>query len=193
VHRRRGDTGSVLGLLRDWVEHRPTDAGARIMLAQAMTEHGDLDDARELLEQIYDEHPGNPVVLNNLAWLLRDSDPARALNYAEQAHRLFPDDPALMDTLGTLLLGRDDLERALGLLERAHAAAPGDPGIALNYAEALARAGRNGEARVLLAELSGRTFPGNDRARTLLGDLADTAGPDAATAARAGPAPGVAD
>jgi putative PEP-CTERM system TPR-repeat lipoprotein len=184
VHGRRGDTGSVLGLLQDWVRRRPADAGARIMLAQAMAEHGDRDGARDLLEQVYEEQPGNPVVLNNLAWLLRDSDPARALNYAEQANRLFPGDPALMDTLGALLLGRDELERALALLEQAHEAAPANPGIALNYAEALSRAGRNGDARVLLAELSGRSFPGSDRARALLADLNDSAGPSTETAAR---------
>ena len=166
-----GDVDGYLRTISDWTTGHPSDSGARLMLAQALESLDRLDDARAILEGLMEERPGDPLVMNNLAWLLRDSEPERALLYAERANRLMPGDAAIMDTLGALLNWRGDLERALELLEGARAAEPADPDIALHYAEALIAAGRNTEARVLLLDLTRKPFSGEQRVRELLDEL----------------------
>ena len=79
--------------------------------------------------------PDNVVVLNELAWLLKESQPGRALEYAERANALQPDSPALMDTLALSLYYNQKYQRARDVMRDALSQAPGHP--ALRYHEAL--------------------------------------------------------
>jgi predicted Zn-dependent protease len=148
---RNGDR--VIEILESWRSRHPNDVDSGLMLAQAYSEQGRAAAAIELLTALLQDQPGNAGVLNNLAWLLSDSDAERALTYAERAHRLQPTEASIMDTLGTLLLRKGDLERSLALLDEARIADRTASGITLHYAQALNEAGRNSEARVILLEL----------------------------------------
>ena len=71
--------------------------------------------------------PDNPILLNNLAYLLA-GDPAtrdEAVRLAERAHGLAPQSPVVADTLGWILYLKGDLPRAEALLAAAAKAAPG--------------------------------------------------------------------
>ncbi|MGH7341706.1 MAG: tetratricopeptide repeat protein, partial [Candidatus Rokuibacteriota bacterium] len=70
-----------------------------------------------------------------------------ALDHAEKAYRLAPDNAAVADTLGWILVERGDTKRGLELLGKATAAAPNALEIRLHYAKALARAGDKAGAR----------------------------------------------
>ena len=73
-----------------------------------------------------------------------------ALTDAEAAHALAPDNPAVNDTVGWVLVQQDEPARALTYLRQARARASEDPSIRYHIATALARLGREKEA---LAEL----------------------------------------
>jgi len=173
VQRAAGEAGAAITTLEDWIDAHPEDDPARLMLAQVYAEQGRDESALALLRDLAAAYPANAAILNNLAWLMRDSDPEQALKYAEQAHRLAPKDPAFLDTLGALLLARDEGKRALELLDQAHYAEPGDATIAYHYARALAMVKRRGDARLVLLDLIDRPFPEQEAARQLLAELSN--------------------
>ena len=170
MHALRDDQASRR-VLEGWLAAHPRDHAARLMLAQVETEQGRPQKAIALLTELVEERPADVVALNDLAWLLRDEDPQRALLCAERANRLAPGVAALMDTLGTLLLRAGQSARGLALLEQAHAADPTDPLVGLHYAEALMASEREQEARLVLLDLVERDFPQRGRARELLAAL----------------------
>jgi len=163
--------GRIVEILESWLSRHPDDVDARLMLAQAYTEQDQTPAALELLSALVQDQPGNALVLSNLARLLRDSDAERALTYAERAHRLKPAEALIMDTLGTLLVRKGELERGLELLDEARIADPTTPSIALHYAEALTEAGRSAEARLILLGLVDRSFAEQTEARELLEEI----------------------
>ena len=108
-----------------------------------------------------DAQPDNPAMLNNLAWSLSQSKDPKALGYAEKAVKLAPEQPALIDTLGMLLVDKGDTARGVELLQKAVSLAPQVPAIRLNLARGLVKAGRKDEAKKELDELAklGDKFP----------------------------------
>jgi predicted Zn-dependent protease len=81
-----------------------------------------------------------------------------------------PDKANIIDTLGTLLAEKGDLERGLELLRQARALPPNNPLIQFNLAVALVKAGNTVKAKPLLVELSmlGDRFPRNGEVAGLL-------------------------
>ena len=97
--------------------------------------------------------PNNALVLNNAAWVAQQVKDPKALEYAEQANKLVPDNPAIMDTLGGILVEKGDTARGLELIKKAVDGAPKAAGIRLNYARALAKAGQKDAAKKELQTL----------------------------------------
>jgi uncharacterized protein (TIGR03790 family) len=85
---------------------------ARMQLAEAQEEEGQLDKAIANLEAILNYEPNNALVLNNVAYSLatKKNNPKEALQYAERAVRLLKSAAAL-DTLAWIhhLLGNSQL------------------------------------------------------------------------------------
>ena len=100
-----------------------------------------------LCKEILTIKPDTPIVLNNLAWASAEMNDPSALEYAEQANKLLPNVPGIMDTLGWILVERGDIARGLPLLQKAAEMAPSALGIRLNLAKALMRAGQKAAAR----------------------------------------------
>jgi predicted Zn-dependent protease len=98
--------------------------------------------------------PDNAVILNNLAWVAAQNKDPEAIRFAEKAYELAPAHPAVMDTLGVLLVQKGETARGLDLLRKASASAPRAPGIRLNLAKALISAGQKDAARKELDELT---------------------------------------
>lgn len=171
IQRSGGNKAGSMQTLERWHDASPEDSAVTLMLAQTYAEDQKEDEAIALLKPLLEARQGNPVVLNNLAWLLRERDPLLALSYAERAYRLQPKDPATADTLGLLLVNSGNLNRGLSLLDDARIANPSDDSIAFHYAEALAKANRRAEARLILLDLVGETFPEQESARALLDGL----------------------
>ena len=113
------------------------------------------------------------MVLNNVAWLSRKTDPKRALALAEKANSLKPDDAGIADTLGWLLVEQGATARGLALAQKAFQLAPEQPTIHYHYAVALAKSGQKEKARRELQRLleSKKPFSQEAEARSLLGQL----------------------
>jgi len=105
--------------------------------------------------------PNNAAMLNNLAWAAGQLKDPKAVEYAERANELAPGVPALLDTLGVLLLEKGDTTRGVDVLQKAAAGAPHDPAIRLHLAQALLKAGKKDAAKKELETLAklGNRFP----------------------------------
>jgi predicted Zn-dependent protease len=117
--------------------------------------------AAQYYRKVVDDQPNNVLALNNLAWVAGQLKDPKALEYAELANKLTPNQPAIMDTLGTLLVERGDTARGLELLHKASELAPQAGSIRLNLAKGLIKVGKKEAAKKELDELAklGEKFP----------------------------------
>lgn len=137
-----------------WNREHPKDATLRLYLAQAALARQDYATAARELRGVLDQHPNSAAVLNNLAWASAQIKDPKAIEYAEKANRLAPNQPAIMDTLGMLLVEKGDTARGLELLRDAIKIAPSTPALRLNLAKGLIKADQKDEARKELEELA---------------------------------------
>lgn len=141
-----GDRDGALAAFEEWLEHHPDDHRMQLDLANGhlVMEHEAA--AIEAYEQVLREAPDTVVALNNLAWLLREMDTARALTLAERATALAPDQALILDTLGMIQLQAGENAFALENLRRAAGLAPDNPMFRLHFARALKASDRRDEA-----------------------------------------------
>jgi putative PEP-CTERM system TPR-repeat lipoprotein len=144
-----------------WLKSHPKDQVFRMRLAESALATKQFPVAAQHYRKVLEAAPKNALVLNNLAWAESQMNDPKALEHAEEANRLAPNHPAIMDTLGTLLVDSGQTARGLELLQKAAAQAPQAPAIRLNYAKALIKAGKKDAARKELDELAklGDKFP----------------------------------
>jgi tetratricopeptide (TPR) repeat protein len=102
-------------------------------------------------EEVLKISPRDPIVLNDMAWHLRESDPDRALELADRAHTIAPKSTSIMDTLAVILIERGDTRRAKRVLQQALEIAPESP--TLHYRRAMLLEA-SGETEQAIAELS---------------------------------------
>jgi putative PEP-CTERM system TPR-repeat lipoprotein len=157
----------------NWLKEHPKDLKFRFYLAEAASARKDYVAASKHYRTLLDAQPDNPAVLNNLAWVAAQNKDPKAIEYAEKAYKLAPDQPAIIDTLGALLVEKGDTARGLELLQKALSLAPQNAEIRFNFAKALVKAGKKDEAKKELGELAklGEKFPAQAEAAKLLQSL----------------------
>lgn len=168
-----GKPGEADALAQEWIGRHPKDAvmiaylGERDMLAKRY------ESAEARYRSALQRAPEHPLLLNNLAWVSSELKRPAALEYAERAHDLAPDNPSIMDTLGAILAEAGQVERALELLGRAAELAPDAHQIRLNFARTLLRTDRKAAARKELEQLArlDEQLPVQQEALRLLGGL----------------------
>ena len=156
--------------LIQWLKEHPTDKETRIYLAGTYFVEKKNKEAIEQYETILRQEPKYVPSLNNLAWLYQQEKNPRALEYAEKANQLAPDNPAIMDTLGWILVGQGNTSRGLPLLQKASSLAPKNAEIQYHLALGLIKSGDKTKARKELEQLltTGNNFSKIDEARALL-------------------------
>lgn len=159
--------------LADWLATHPQDAGSRAALAESLVRRNQYRTAAEQYLILNKNNPNNLFVLNNLAWALSEFNDNRALGFAEQALKLKPDNPAVLDTLGWLLVKQGQSERGIKLLQQALSKTPDVAEIHYHLAAGYAKMGDSAHARQELKRLlnSGQTFQQEKEARDLLKQL----------------------
>jgi tetratricopeptide (TPR) repeat protein len=100
------------------------------------------------LRSIIKREPENAMALNALGYTLSDRTTryAEAKDLIEKAHRLNPDDPAVLDSLGWVNYRLGNLDEAERLLRQALARFP-DHEVAAHLGEVLWAKGEQSEAR----------------------------------------------
>ncbi|ADE16295.1 PEP-CTERM system TPR-repeat lipoprotein [Nitrosococcus halophilus Nc 4] len=148
-----GNQDRSLATLEDWLKKHPEDMLAQYNLANLYLALKQEQEAVSAFAKVVEQAPNNVTALNNLAWLLRKDDPAKALTYAERALDIAPNSPPVMDTLGMLLLEKGETKRGLSLLAKASNRTPKNPDIRYHFALALARNGEKSQAQQVLNDL----------------------------------------
>ena len=144
-----------------WLKEQPKDITMRIYLGDLAIARKQYNDALRAYLAALDLQPENPLVLNNLAWVSGQIKSPKALEYAEKANRLSPNQPPIMDTLAMLLAEKGDTARAIDLQRKALQIAPQAALIQLNLAKVLIGSGQKDAARKELEALAklGDKFP----------------------------------
>ncbi len=169
-----GQTEVALNTCRDWLTGHPDDRQVYGQLAKFYLLAGRTDEAAAAYARLLQWQPDQPVLLINLAWLLRQRDPAKARQYAEQALQLQPNSAVFKGTLALLLLQQGKTERAIGLLKESLANLAQSLDTQFQLAQALAQTGDKAGARRYLRRIveDPRLFSERPRAEALLKELA---------------------
>ncbi len=138
---------------------QPTDALFLTYLAQAAERDGEPAVAERMYRRALALRQDDPLLMNNLAALLTDKQPAQAVALAERAVSRAPGHPALLDTLARALAQQGSYDRAAQVQTQAMEFAPGQPLFRLNLARIHAAQGQKDKARQALQGLGGAGVP----------------------------------
>lgn len=167
-----GKRNEAIELLEGWLARAPEDAAVQQQLGSYHVLEGNDARALPLFEALLERRPDDVVAMNNIAWMVRKSDPERALTLGRAALVAAPDSPAVQDTVAMVLLEQGEHGEALALNERALAAAPQSPDMRFHRAQILVAAGDVPAAIEILQDLaSGPDFAGKAEAGAFLAGL----------------------
>jgi len=147
-----------------YLDSRPLDGEIRMMLAEAYQQNSQLGEAIGEYERVVEENADDAVALNNLAWIYYLQDDPRAEATARRAQLLLPDNAAVVDTLGWILVETGSLDEGVRVLRRAAQLSDGRPEIRYHVAVALSRTGEIFEAKQTLRDILRTEQPFTSRA-----------------------------
>jgi putative PEP-CTERM system TPR-repeat lipoprotein len=130
-----------------WLKEAPDDVQLRIRAAESALGRADYKYAIAHYEWLLGRQSANVMLLNNLAWAYFQTKDPRALETAERAHKLAPNDPSVADTLAMQLIAGDNYQRGIELLEMAIKSAPDVAEIRYHLAQGWIKAGDKVKAR----------------------------------------------
>jgi len=148
-----GRSAEALDASEAWVSGNPGHVPGELMRAVLLQAEGRVREALEAYKAVLKVEPENLLALNNAAWASHELGEPGALAYAERAYEAGPENAAVLDTLGWILLARGKNELAIDYLSRAAELAPQAPEIRYHLAEALAAGGQSNRAREILVAL----------------------------------------
>ncbi|SFU16591.1 tetratricopeptide repeat protein [Pseudomonas marincola] len=140
-------------VIQQAVKDNPDDLNllyARAMMAESRDDLGQLEsDLRQILER----DPENSMALNALGYTLADRTTrySEARKLIEQAYRLNPEDPAILDSMGWINYRQNRLDEAEKYLRKALRKFP-DHEVAAHLGEVLWAQGKQRDARKVWAE-----------------------------------------
>jgi putative PEP-CTERM system TPR-repeat lipoprotein len=155
------------------ISQYPKDIRLQLFRAELSLRDKQYKQAAEQLEAMSKQTPNNAAILNNLAFAYQQSKDSRALPTAEAAYKLASTEPAIMDTLGWILVEQGDAKRAAQLLQQATAKAPQAATLQYHLAMALFKSGDKAGARKAAEQAlaSDKGFAQADEAQALLKQL----------------------
>lgn len=133
--------------LATWLATHPKDLRIELLRAENALTDKQYSVAIAQFESILTRYPKQPVALNNLAMAYHYAGDKRAVPTAEAAYLAAGEKPAVMDTLGWILVEQGDLAKGLPILLRASALAPQARDIRLHVAQGLYKSGDKAAAR----------------------------------------------
>lgn len=137
-----------------WIKAHPKDTQFRFYLGAEAMANKKYTAAETIFLELVRVQPENAAILNNLAWVSQQLHRDNAIEYAEKANRLAPDQPALMDTWAMLLSEKGQHAKAIELQTKASQAQPTNTAFKLNLAKIYLAAGEKARARAELDALA---------------------------------------
>ncbi len=168
--RNSGSSESALSALQEWQAKHPSEILVERVLATAYLDVGRFDESIKLHESLLERLGDDAALLNNLASLYQQNSDPRALEFAQRAYALAPEQPATLDTLGWVLVRNGESIRGLKYLRLAQNRLAKDLRIGYHIAVALESLGRADDARRQLEAIlkPGAEFEDLDLAREML-------------------------
>jgi len=161
--------------VESWTKDHPRDALFLLYLSDQALTRQDFAGAEKRLQQLLTLRPDYPIALNNLAWAyFKQGKFAPALVEAEKATKAAPGQPALMDTLATVLGANKQVARALEVQKQVVEMAPTSNSYRLNLAKLHALSGDKTSAIAELKNLDKqgkKDYPEKAEVAKLLAEL----------------------
>jgi putative PEP-CTERM system TPR-repeat lipoprotein len=157
---RQRDLAGAIAVLKDARSRHPRDNDIRRMLANTHIMNAEHDQARRIFSEMVDDGVRDPAVWNNLAWLLTESAPKKALEYSTLAYESMPRDRSIADTHVKVLLANKQFGGAERVLNEMMIHDQNYLDARLQLAYVMGQQGRTGEAITLLQET--RLMQGTD-------------------------------
>ena len=156
--------------LLSWLKQHPEDNETRLFLATVYQSEQHSNKAIQEYESILKQNPDVSAALNNLAWLYSLNNNPKALDMAERAYRLTPENPGIQDTYGWILTQQAQPEKGLRLIEQAMQTLPDNLDVRFHLASALIKSGKKIQGRQVLKEIlnQGKIFESREQAQLLL-------------------------
>lgn len=130
--------------------------------AQRFRAQGNLAKAAEFLQRIVNKSPGNPVVLNDLAWVQFEAKLPDSLKNATKAAELAPNSSVILDTLGMIQAQEGKQAEAIISLRTAVNLTPTATAPRLHLAELYLKAGESKEAAKLIQPINPKALDTNE-------------------------------
>lgn len=168
-----GQAAEATKVADGWLKSHAKDHAFRMYLSGLAVSKKDYAAAAALQKRVLDDQPNNAAVMNDYAWTLGKLGDPKALALAEQANKLAPNQPALMDTLAMLLVEKGQAARGVEILRKAVELAPQAAEIRVNFARALLKSGDKSSARKELDTVAklGDKYPNQAEVAELLKGL----------------------
>lgn len=168
-----GNSAEAEKFVASWLKEKPDDMFFRHFMSELAMAKQDYASAAKQYNAILEIKPDDAVALNNLAWSMGQLKDPKAIEYAEKAAKLSPDNPTVMDTMGVLLVEKGDTKRGIDLLQKAVGASPNAPAFRLHLARALIKDGQKEVAKKELETLAklGDKFSARDEVVRLMQGL----------------------
>lgn len=169
-----GNTKEAEQFSQTWLSAHPKDAVFIAYLGDEAIAAQDYPLARKRLQRVLQLQPDNPIALNNLAWVnlqLKLTDDA--LQAAERANALAPNQPPFMDTWAVILSAKSEHGKAIELQNKVVALQPDNHVFRLNLAKIYLAAGDKIKAKTELDSLTklGDKFRGQAEVAAMLKTL----------------------
>jgi putative PEP-CTERM system TPR-repeat lipoprotein len=170
---RAGKEPDAQRIAANWQKEHPKDAVFLAYLGEQALARKDHAAAERYYAAVLDLQPNNALALNNLAWVKGQLKKDGALELAEKANNLAPNQPALMDTLAMLLADKGDFKRAIEVQNKALELQPANAGLRMNLAKIYIKSGDKARAQAELETLAklGDRFPAQAEVTAMLGSL----------------------
>lgn len=133
-----------------WNGRHATSIAGMMAAADVRLARKELKDAERWYRSALRVQPDNPIVLNNLAWVLGEAGDASSVDIARKALAKAPGNPVILDTLGALLADFGKPSEGIAMLNDALKTVPNSPVLYISLAKAQVKAGNGGEARKAL-------------------------------------------
>ena len=153
-----------------WLKAHPNDATFTLHLANSALSQDKPEVAEARFREVLKVKPDDAFALNNLAYLLARLGKPGAVELAERAIKLAPNQSAFIDTLALSYAQSNQVAKAVHMQSELVAKVPGNPGYRLNLAKFQIQAGNNAAARAELSKLAlhGKDFYAHEEVTRLL-------------------------